>query len=377
MQNTPKKQPLIRRDFTGGNIVADVRGDDVFLCNELRDTPYDWFYWAFCVEGAAGRTLSFRFDGQRIGYFGPAVSRDLSSWRWLADTGGQAYDHERDGETFSYRFGPTEDRVYFAHHALYHPDRFAAFCRERGLTPGELCRSERGRSVPFVTFGRGRRQVILTARHHACESTGDYVLEGVLDELIRAPLPDAQIYCVPFVDLDGVLDGDQGKGRAPHDHAREYDRSAAPLYASTAAIRARADAHGCTYGFDFHSPWHIGTENDNAFIVRNSTAKDPRADAFGALLEEETAAAASFPYRQADDHPVGVTWNQGAPNFSRYMSALPDNEVAFTLETAYFGHPDEPVTPSRIIALGRAFARALRRYVADCEGRIPLLTPAP
>ena len=46
--------------------------------------------------------------------------------------------------------------------------------------------------------------------------------EGVLDELLENPIPDSRILCVPFIDYDGVIDGDQGKERGPHDHNRDY-----------------------------------------------------------------------------------------------------------------------------------------------------------
>lgn len=43
------------------------------LKNEMRDSGGDdWFYWAFCAEGAAGKELTFQFDPNRLGCFGPA-----------------------------------------------------------------------------------------------------------------------------------------------------------------------------------------------------------------------------------------------------------------------------------------------------------------
>ena len=52
----------IDRDYIGGNIhVLGAEGDMVRVENELRDTQGDWFYWAFRVRGATGRTLTFDF----------------------------------------------------------------------------------------------------------------------------------------------------------------------------------------------------------------------------------------------------------------------------------------------------------------------------
>jgi len=50
----------IHANFEGGNIkVLSIEEDTVFLQNDMRDSTGDWFYWAFCVEGAQGKTLTF------------------------------------------------------------------------------------------------------------------------------------------------------------------------------------------------------------------------------------------------------------------------------------------------------------------------------
>ena len=164
--------------------------------------------------------------------------------------------------------------------------------KERALAIGELCKSRKGRSVPSLSLGEGETSILLTARHHACESTGSYVLEGVLRELIESPLEGARILCVPFVDYDGVLDGDQGKDRLPHDHNRDY--LASPLYPEVRKILEYADRHGCHYGFDFHSPWHRGGENDNVFIVRNRVEKQDRFDRFSEELQRALSVKIAF-----------------------------------------------------------------------------------
>ena len=96
----------IHGNFIGGNIcVKEILEDTVLLENEIRDTQGDWFYWAFCVEGAQGRTLTFKMQQTRIGYWGPAVSHDLAEWSWLDPC---------DENSFTYSFGKDEERVYFA-----------------------------------------------------------------------------------------------------------------------------------------------------------------------------------------------------------------------------------------------------------------------
>jgi len=365
----------IHQQFTGGNIrILSHQGNTVALENELRDTAEDWFYWAFCVEDAQNTTLTFQFGPNRLGYFGPAISHDLKNWHWLTDCC-QSENAVRPafsyGEnSFTYHFGPEESKVYFAHSMLYHPDRFYSLAKSKNLSVQTLCQSKKGRPVPCLTFGQGPDHLILTARHHACESTGNYVLEGFLDELL-SDLPDSlTVFCVPFVDLDGVLDGDQGKSRAPYDHNRDYDSHLEAIYPETAAIRAYADQHGCRFGFDFHSPWHISGQNDTVFVVQNSHEKLPQLTLFGKLLESRITPD-SLQYSQTNDYPPDTGWNRTTtPSCGNYLNRCPKNEFAFSLETTYFGTAQNQVTQEKMTALGRCAARALRVYIDSCSSKI-------
>ena len=344
----------IHKDFLGGNIaVINQTDNEVFLENELRDTLENWFYWAFCVEGAEGKTVTFRMQEHRLGYFGPAVSHDLKSWHWLDSV---------DGNSFTYHFAEDETKVYFAHSFLYHPERFLEFAEKRGLEIRELCKGYKGCSVPCVSFGNGKTSVILTARHHACESTGNYVLEGVLSELVGSD--EFNVFCVPFVDYEGVIRGDQGKRRDPHDHARDYTDNS--IYPECSAIMDYAKQNGCHFGFDFHSPWHIGGDNDNVFIVQKSFEKLERLNRFGELLENSITEE-SLKYYHKNDYPFMTGWNQEAPTISVFLNNLPESEVAFTLETTYFGTAENKVSTEKMLELGRCFARALKNYVSEMK----------
>ena len=345
---------LIHQNFIGGNItVKETDGNTVVLENELRDTTEDWFYWAFCVEGAENKTITFKFQQKRLGYFGPAVSYDLENWRWLNSV---------DGDSFTYKFNENENKVYFAHSMLYHPKRFFDFADKHNLKIEELCKGYKGSSVPCVKFGKGSTSIILTARNHACESTGNYVLEGVLEELIANPIPDAKVFCVPFVDFEGVIRGDQGKNRVPHDHNRDYSYDEESIYPESNAIKEYAKVSGCNYGFDFHSPWHKGDVNDTVFIVQNCIEKLDKLNKFGEIFEESITEN-SFKYEHKNDYPPNTGWNEGGAQFSNYMSNRAENEVAFTLETAYFGTSDNTVSPDKLLQLGHCFAKALGKYI--------------
>lgn len=344
----------IHQNFIGGNIsVKEISGNTVMLENELRDTVGDWFYWAFCVEGAEDKELTFKFQENRLGYFGPAVSHDLRSWHWLDSI---------DGNSFTYRFGKNESKVYFAHSMLYHPKRFFDFAAKYDLQINELCKGYKGSSIPCLRLGYGNTSIILTARHHACESTGNYVLEGVLEELIADPIPNTKIFCVPFVDYEGVIRGDQGKSRSPHDHNRDYSCDEGFIYPECDAIRKYMEQNGCHFGFDFHSPWHISKENDNVFIVQSSVEKLDRLNRFGELFESSITPD-SLKYEHKNDYPPETGWNKGSTQFASFANKREENNIAFSLETTYFGTADSKVNEEKLIELGRCFTKALKKYM--------------
>ena len=347
----------IHQNFIGGNITVTKQTEkDVYLQNQIRDTNMDWFYWAFCVENAGGKEITFHMQPVRLGYWGPAVSHDLKTWHWLDSV---------DGDTFTYKFGKDENKVYFAHSMLYHPERFSELADELSLNTFELCKSRKGRGVPAYSFGDGQISIILTARHHACESTGSYVLEGVLRELSKNPIKNSRVLCVPFTDYDGVIDGDQGKARIPHDHNRDYLGNES-IYPETSAIQSYADKFGCNYGFDFHSPWHNSGENDQIFIVRNSGEKLAQTEKFSRIFEKQITGN-SMKYSSENDHQPMTGWNQPSTNFGFTMMHRPECEIAFSLECAYFGTEDNKISPEKMIELGRCYAKALKEYINDVK----------
>ena len=304
----------IHSDFPGGNIVFDrTDGNIVYVERDIRDTEDDWFYWAFCVEDTAelaGRTVTFLFPSRsRVGRFGAAVSHDRVHWHW-SESG--------TDDRFTYTFSEGEERVYFAHHMLYDTARFDALCAKHGLPTEVFCRSVKGRPLPAARFGSGDKWILLTARHHACESTGSYVLEGVFDTLLSHPLKDYSVLAVPFVDYDGVLDGDQGKNRRPYDHNRDY--TDAPIYEVVRELQRFGKEHDLRCTFDFHSPWHMGEQNDYVFFSRSTEAMEPFTNAFGEIMREETAGN-ELKYTGGWDVGPNEQWNdETSPNSKNYFS---------------------------------------------------------
>jgi hypothetical protein len=366
-------------DFPGGNIVVDgIDADVVRLRPDLRDTAGWWFYWYFRVRDAGDRTLRFEFtNGRPVGVRGPAVSRDGGrTWRWLGASHG-------DTRSFSYHFAPDDEEVRFAFTIAYLQadwERFLAAHKDnRSLRPDVLCKSRHGRRVECLYVGtpdgEPPHRVLLTARHHACESMASFALEGLLQTVLAGDTEEGrwlaenvEFLVVPFVDKDGVEEGDQGKNRRPRDHNRDY--SGESIYPETAALRDLVPkwSDGKLHvTMDLHCPWIRGKHNEEIYIVGSSDQRIwAEQQRLGNILE--SVRQGPLPYRAEDNLPFGTAWNQGnnykqGTSFSRWTSQLPSVRLAASFELPYANARGAEVNPDSARAFGRDLACALSRYL--------------
>lgn len=369
-------------DFPGGNIVVEgVDGDTVALGPDLRDTEGWWFYWAFRVRGGGGRTLTFRFsDRNPIGVRGPAVSIDAgATWTWLEDAA------NKEGQ-FSYAFPPDSEEVRFSFAPPYVESNLRSFLASYEgspfLTQGKLCTSRGGRKVECLRVGAKdaapRFGLLLTARHHACECMANYVLEGIL----AATLADSEdgawfrehvaVLALPFMDKDGVEEGDQGKNRRPHDHNRDYGD--ASLYPEVRALKALVPewSRGLTWAaLDLHCPYIRGKHNEIIYAVGSADEEiwDQQC-LFGEVLEEVNTGP--LPYRASDNLPFGEAWNTAknyaaGVSFGRWAGQQDGVRLATTLEIPYANAGGAAVTASSARAFGGSLAAAVRTYLAGLD----------
>jgi hypothetical protein len=70
-------------------------------------------------------------------------------------------------------------------------------------------------------------------------------------------------------------------------------------------------------------------------------------------------------YKKENDHPPLTGWNQPSPNFAFTTNSRPECDLAFTLESAYFGTKENKVSAERLISLGKCFAKAIRKYIGE------------
>ncbi|HOX58632.1 MAG TPA: M14 family zinc carboxypeptidase [Candidatus Paceibacterota bacterium] len=371
-------EPRIRidADFPGGNIVVDsIAGDTVTLHQDLRDTAGNWFYWCFRVRGAAGRTLRFGFsESNPIGTRGPALSLDSGkSWTWLGTNAVQ-------GKEFSCAIprGAREARFCFA--IPYLEGNLKEFLKRHSRHPNlkveSLCRTPKGRRVELLRLGRldgkAEHAVLLTCRHHACEMIASYSLEGIMEAVLDADegrrlREQVEFFVVPFMDKDGVEDGDQGKNRKPHDHNRDYDGNS--LYASVRAVRelvaGRLGSRKIALALDMHCPHIRGARNEHIYFVGGPEPENwARVGEFSEVLQ--TVRRGPLRYRSSDNLPHGQAWNtlSGPPrSFGQWAAAQPNVLIGTSIEIPYANVGKTTVTAENARAFGHDLARAMDQYL--------------
>ena len=378
-------------DIPAGNVkVEHIDGDKVALALDQRGTEGDvWFYWAFRVKGAAGRTVRFEFParepgGGPVGVRGPVVSKDR----------GRTFAYPLDGKAgkdgFTYVFAADEDETWFYECHPYVRADWDAFVKRHSAELGRtfavetLCTSRKGAEVPRARFGclgkEPKYRIFVSARHHCSETSASWVLEGIGDMFLERNAVGAwlrknvELMMVPMTDYDGVQAGDQGKKRAPHDHNRDYTEF---LYPETAAIRDWIVGHAggrLDIFIDVHAPWIRGQYNEFVYTPWKNPKFVPSVEnerLFSQLLEKYQSGA--MRYRAADDLPFGVSWNKGV-NYAQGRSAViwACNEVkglkvCRSLEVPFANANGVTVTPTTLRALGRDVANAWYFFLRQQE----------
>ena len=187
-------------------------------------------------------------------------------------------------------------------------------------------------------------------------------------------IPDADCYFVPFMDKDGVEEGDQGKNRPPHDHNRDYGAFVHPeTKAMTEWARDHAGNNIAIY-LDLHCPWIRGKPTNECLYTPFKAPKWYRSSAcekadrrFSQTLER--VQCGSFRYKASDDLDYGRFWNTG----KNYEQGGPSTWWGIThftglvsrcLEVPFQTANGAVVTRETCRDLGRDVAKTLRETIA-------------
>ena len=332
----------INAGFPGGNVLVEKNeGDTVNVAPDLRgDSP--WFYWYFeataTVPGRVNFTFPEKIIGAKngaIGLQGPAISTDDGkTWQWMGTK-------TVSGKSFYRDFTKQGERVRLAVTIPYLQANLDEFLKRNAnnphLTTSVLTKSRHGRSVELLQIGKPGpdvKSVMVTGRHHAVETMASYVLEGFLQSAMSETPAGEEfrkryvLYAVPFVDKDGVEEGDQGKNRKPHDHNRDYGTTS--IYPEVQAIRDLDKARNIELSLDFHCPTLVLPDHQVMYFVG---PKDHPANNFANVSEFARLIKAGLPAGA----PVGpLVWltpeSEPKPMNSHYFGFKNGIIMAATLE---------------------------------------------
>ena len=356
-------------------MVEKIENDTVFVRPDLRDTDGDWFYWNFKVTCGQGQKLFFKFPRSNVfAKFGPGMSRDSGkSWHWLG--GGSIV-----GNGFSFSFSPMDTLVQFCVAFPYVQSHLQYFLDNLEnveiLRQDTLCISRKGRAVEKIFIPptqEVKSRVLVTARHHACEMMANFVVEGILESLLNDSdllwaRENIEFCIIPFVDKDGVEDGDQGKNRRPRDHNRDYaDES---IHYTTAAIREQIPTWSqgaSTLALDIHCPWIRGDRNENIYIVGSQDSANAVEQQWFAEIVEKTHQG-DLPFFAADYLQFGTEWNKmgnykKGHSFTRWADSLPFVPLSACIEFPYAAVHDQQVRIEGARQFGRSLALSLQKYI--------------
>ena len=349
-------------DFGGANIrINDISENVVHLEQEIRDTGEWWFWWNFKVSVDRVETIRFCFDnGAVVHPKGPCVRYD-----------GEEFYYAADSRVNASEFLFTFDKAgvwQFSFAIPYQTDDWHRFVNSRpySLTTKIAGISEHGRPIELVDANAQNEQIIVVAcRHHACESVAAFSMEGLLDYLMTSPfMQKYRIIVMPFVDIDGVEQGDQGKSRLPHDHNRDYIDDS--IYRSVKILKEIADTGRVVCLFDLHCPAAWGGSHDHLSLIGLPAPYDSAQRVFSDILQRTTELeGCPIVYKSENDILFGQSWNKDeqSKNCSTYF-AKRGALLSFTFEHPFIGDMSKPYSPDDLRAFGKCFGKAVQTFLS-------------
>jgi hypothetical protein len=197
----------------------------------------------------------------------------------------------------------------------------------------------------------------------------NYEIEGLIN-FWTSEEPEAaflrehvDFHFLPFMDIDGVERGDQGKAREPHDHNRDY--TDAPIYAVVRALTAQAPGwRGARrLMLDLHCPWIRGGTNEELLLVEPDGVDRAAQDRFIDLLHHAQTGPAVFD--RGTVLRFGEEWNQDGHTSTDYFRNTLGAEAVFVIEFPYARCNGQPVSAESARRFGFDLGRTVGRYLQE------------
>ena len=369
----------VSSDFPGGNIIVNkISGDTVWLEPDLSLTKGKWFYWYFKISNISGKRISFKFtDNNLFAKYGPAYSiNNDKTWKWYGE-------NRVENNSFSFSFSEQDTIAYFSVAFPYTEKDLYEFLSNLNnkdlLKIDTLCFSPEKRIIEKIVIlpliKTPAIKVLITARHHACEVMANYVVEGIIESILNERdlkylRENVEFLIIPFMDKDGVENGEQGKNRIPRDHNRDYINKS--IHNSTATLRAAVPnwSEGkLKIALDIHCPWIKGKGNEFIYLVGNSDSTiEKKQIVFSKLLEKNSIGEIKLYHN--DFLPFGVDWNTGnnyskGMSFGKWAGKIKGISMASTIEFPYSNVWGIQVSKDGARIFGKAIAYSIKNFLLE------------
>lgn len=264
-------------NFPGGGVDQVRFLDDTTIRFEapLDSSPQSLWYF-FRISGAKGLALRLIQVGLEkvLGVFesrgySPVVPvwKDASGWERVDE---RDCAFSKDPLQFSFVIEPTVDECYVAFcfpYTLADAERFFNSLPAGMVSRKTIGKTKQQRPHPAWIVGNPngaevKNLVVLSARQHAGEVPGSFVLEGFLRELTGGSdlmvrvLRTTLFLVVPIVDLDCVEDGCYGKDQRPIDFNRDWSHYSfhPEIRNIVQEIDSLNERYRLVWACDFHAP---------------------------------------------------------------------------------------------------------------------------
>ncbi len=183
---------------------------------------------------------------------------------------------------------------------------------------------------------------------------------------------NVELMVVPFVDKDGVEDGDQGKNRAPRDHNRDY--SGTSVHPTTQAIRELVPGWSggkLHFAMDMHCPHIRGSNNEDIYFPGGPDPQNwQQVIHFSKIIEQVQSGPLVF--SAANNLPFGVAWNVPANgmqgmSFGGWSAKIKGIHMGASLELPYANASGREVNQETAFGFGRDLAKAIRAYLLEIK----------
>ncbi len=379
IQITGQNSVEISTDFPGGSVVVTkIANDTVWLKPDLTDTEGEWFYWYFKASGISGKTITFKFDQKNVfAKYGPGYSlNNDQTWKWYGEN--RVVDN-----AFTFSFSEQDTTAYFSTAFPYTDKNLQEFLthfkHSDQLIIDTLCFSPENRAIEKILipalYTEPTYRILITLRHHACEMMQNYVLEGLIEQLInninlQLLREDVEFLIIPFMDKDGVENGEQGKNRLPRDHNRDY--SGESIHHSTAALRKMVPKWSegkLRIALDLHCPWIHGLESEQIYMVGKPGMEENQLAFFNLLEKNSFGELKSY---HTSFMPFGTSWNTSSNkakgwSFGMWASTLDNISLAGTIEFPYADISGIPVSKDGARMFGKTIAYSLQEYLKTIQ----------